>query len=446
MSERGAGPAHWIPKILAIWGAILVVFTWGYATHRFRLFPASHISDATDTLLELKSRLAGELPHFYHPTRQTKVVSIAKPAEMAPGVTLVTGVGPERTLFARLVDPQGRTLHSWDINWWKMWPDADHVPRGKRPTEPPGMDIHGAVLASNGDLTFNFSDYGLMQVDFCGRVKWRSPHMTHHTVFADENGHFWSLDVFDRDTLDPKRPNIMPPYRDVSVVEFGPDGRLLRRFNIYGLLQRNGLNGIMYLASYDDEDSPIRGDHLHANDVDVFPASLAPGKFSAGDVMVSLRNANTIFVFDPATQKIKAMLTGQFVRQHDPDFVDGWTISVFDNHTIGEPPERRGSRIVEYDFRTGTQRTLFAGGGAKPFFTAVMGNHQRLANGDILITESQGGRAFEVNPRAEFVWEYNNLVSKGVVGDLTDAHRISPEELPPEKIRQLAASCPKTAA
>lgn len=437
---------RWLPKVLAIWGAVLVIFAWGYATNRFRLFPASHISDATDTLLELKSRLSGELPHFYHPTDQTKTVSILKPAEMAPGVTLITGVGPERTLFARLVDPQGKILHRWDINWWKMWPNPAHVPADKRPTEPPGMDIHGAVLAQNGDLTFNFSDYGLIQVDFCGRVKWRSPHMTHHTVFADEKGHFWSLDVFERKTLDPKRPNIMPPYRDVGVVEFSPDGRLLRRFSVYDLLQRNGLNGYMYLASYEDEDTPIRGDHLHTNDVDVFPASLAPGKFNAGDVMVSLRNANMIFVFDPATQKIKAVVAGQFVRQHDPDFVDGWTISIFDNHNIGEPPERRGSRILEYDFRTETMRTLFAGGGAKPFFTAVMGNHQRLANGNILITESLGGRALELNPRADLVWEYNNLVGDRVVGDLTDAHRISPEGLSAEKVRQLAASCPKTSA
>lgn len=431
------------PAALSVWGAILFVYMAGYSTHRFDLWPASHIGDASAAAQELKRRLSGELPHFYHQTGQTKTVSLVKPAEMSPGATLITGVGPERTLFARLVDARGRTLHKWDIDWWRMWPNPTHVPDDKRPTEPPGMDIHGATLAPNGDLTFNFSDYGLMQVDFCGRAKWRAPHMTHHTVFTDEQGHFWSLDVFDRKTPDPERPNIMPIYRDVSVLEFRPDGRLLRRFNVIDLLQRNGMQGFLYMASYEDESTKITGEQLHVNDVEVFPSHLAPGRFAPGDVMVSVRNANLIFVFDPATQRIKAALAGQFVRQHDPDFVDGWTISIFDNNNIGEPPDRRGSRILEYDFRAEAMRTLFAGGGARPFFTAVMGNHQRLPNGGILITESQGGRTFEVNSRGELVWEYNNLIKEGVVGDLTDASRIPPEVLPLGKIQALSAACSK---
>ena len=441
MRSWAARLARWAPPALGILGAVVAVFLWGYATHRYFLFPADYIIAASDTAGELKRRLSGEPPHFYHPTRQTRTVSVLQPQAMAPGVTLITGVGPDRTLFAKLVDAQGKALHSWDIDWWRMWPHPDHVPEGKRPHEPPGMDIQGAVLSPNGDLTFNFSDLGLMQVDFCGRVKWRAPHMTHHAVADDEKGNFWSLDVVMRDDEDPTLPNIKPQFRDVSVVEFSPDGKLLHSYNIYRLLQKNGLHGFMYLSSYEDESTAVTGDHFHTNDVDVFPSSMAPGEFAPGDVMVSVRNANLVFVFDPRTEKIKTVLAGRFVRQHDPDFVDGWTVSIFDNNNIGLPESQRGSKIVEYDFRTGQMKTLYAGGGTRTFYTAVMGNHQRLPNGNMLLTESQNGRVLEVNRSGDLVWDYNNLVGGGLVGDLTDAVRIPPDVLPAAKIHRLAAGC-----
>jgi hypothetical protein len=40
------------------------------------------------------------------------------------------------------------------------------------------------------------------------------------------------------------------------------------------------------------------------------------------------------------------------------------------------------------------------------FYTAFMGNAQRLWNGNTHITESATGRLFEVTPAGEVVWEY----------------------------------------
>ena len=37
-----------------------------------------------------------------------------------------------------------------------------------------------------------------------------------------------------------------------------------------------------------------------------------------------------------------------------------------------------------------------------------MGEHEFLANGNILITESEGGRVFEINPNGKIVWEFIN--------------------------------------
>ena len=43
-----------------------------------------------------------------------------------------------------------------------------------------------------------------------------------------------------------------------------------------------------------------------------------------------------------------------------------------------------------------------------PFFTATCGTAERLPNGNTLITESDNGRAFEVTPDKEIVWEFYN--------------------------------------
>ena len=43
-----------------------------------------------------------------------------------------------------------------------------------------------------------------------------------------------------------------------------------------------------------------------------------------------------------------------------------------------------------------------------PTYSAACGVSQRLPNGNTLITESDNGRAFEVTPDSEIVWEFYN--------------------------------------
>ena len=58
--------------------------------------------------------------------------------------------------------------------------------------------------------------------------------------------------------------------------------------------------------------------------------------------MVSLRNIHAVMVFDPDTLNIKYLSIGKVVRQHDPDFIDGNRISIFDNNNVA--PESQGRK------------------------------------------------------------------------------------------------------
>jgi len=55
-----------------------------------------------------------------------------------------------------------------------------------------------------------------------------------------------------------------------------------------------------------------------------------------------------------------------------------------------------------------------------------MGKHQWLPNGNMLITESMAGRAFEIDNKGTMLWEYFNLVEPHLLGLLTEAQRLTP--------------------
>jgi len=57
----------------------------------------------------------------------------------------------------------------------------------------------------------------------------------------------------------------------------------------------------------------------------------------------------------------------------------------------------------------------------------LMGKHQALPNGNMLITESDNGRAFEIDESGEIVWEFVNLVGDGKVGIVQEVQRLSTE-------------------
>jgi hypothetical protein len=134
-----------------------------------------------------------------------------------------------------------------------------------------------------------------------------------------------------------------------------------------------------------------------------------------------------VLAFDPATRKIKFLNTGSFVRQHDPDFIDGNTISVFDNNNIASRFYGHQSRILILSAITNQSHVFYSGNKEQRFYTRVMGKHQWLPNGNVLISETLKGRAFEVDKRGEIVWQYFNEVEEGMIGIMSEVQRLPSE-------------------
>ena len=164
------------------------------------------------------------------------------------------------------------------------------------------------------------------------------------------------------------------------------------------------------------------------NDVEPLPEALASEypDFQAGDLLVSLRDLNLVLVFDPETLEVRWSATGPFVRQHDPDFIGGGWIGVFDNRRDGT--ERGtvlgGSRIIALHTESDSSRVVYSGSKGSRFYTAELGKWQSLENGNVLLIESQAGRVLEVDDSGNVVWEWvNEPFSDEFVPEVPEATR-----------------------
>jgi hypothetical protein len=431
-----------LPAALFIWGVVIGGFAWGWFAHASRVFPYRLLHGMVHEAKPLAQELTGELPDAFVKAPVPQTVIVHTGAAPAPGMTLIAGVGKGGKMMAKLVDFDGKVEHSWDLDWFRIWPDRTGVPGDSLPQSEPGVDVHGVVLEPDGDLVFNYENLGMVKIDFCGRVVWRLARMTHHALVEDDAGHLWALDHIIHTQPDPKFSTFHTPFDEDEVIELSQDGHMMRAISVPRLLRHNGYGGLLYMSSIDDVHDAPCCDFLHTNDVEIFRDRMKEGLFKHGDVMISVRDINTVVVFDPDTRKIRAIMIGRTVRQHDPDFIDGSTISIFDNHNTDRPLDRAWSRILIHDFKTGAERVFFKGGPQHPFYSQTMGKQQWLPNGDLLITEHMHGRAFELNAQGQIVWEYYNQLGGGVIGLINAAQRVDPAKLSVDQARRMEKACP----
>jgi hypothetical protein len=431
--------------LVAAWG-------WGVYSVLNQVFPYPQIRDAireSRTAVSFLREQAGfDLPLYYLPGASHETsVRTHKPEALSPGFVLVSHMIANAEEVVRIIDNDGRVMHEWKIDWFRLWPNPDHLSDEVRPKSRPGTSIHGLALMDDGDLVFNFENLGLLRLDYCGNVVWRLPYLTHHSVEVAEDGNLWVSGKIAH--LEPveRMPNFAPPFDEYTVLEVAPTGKIVREISLYDLIVDNGLRGLLHLSTRNNYGTRVSGDTLHLNDVEPFPAGMEAGVFGPGDIMVSLRNINAVIVFDGRTQRIKYTSIGAFLRQHDPDFVDGNTISVFDNNNLSaatteafDADPALTSRILLIDARTGEVRVHYEGTPAQPFFTNIMGKHQWEPNGNVLITGAREGRAFAVDPAGELVWEYYNDVGDGLVGLFDDAQRL-PAAIGAEDLDRFARAC-----
>jgi len=294
--------------------------------------------------------------------------------------------------YAAVMDMQGKLLHTWTYKL-DAWPDNPEIKKGWIRSF-----WRQAHVYDDGSILVLYGGQGFVKLTADSKLVWKRANMAHHLFEVQPDGHILTLTRHWEDHADVSADPVLVDY----IAELDADGNTLRELSLLDAVQKNADAEATWRKS-----GSTRKDVFHANSVATVTDALAkklPG-VEAGMVLVSMRDANMLVIVDPATNTVAWSKAGGFHKQHDAEVTPDGDIMLFDNH---DSWSKQHSAVEVYDPQTWSKRWSFAGSDAEPFWTQSAGVQHLLDNGDVLIVETEGGRALEVARDGSVVWEFYN--------------------------------------
>ncbi len=316
--------------------------------------------------------------------------------------------------YANLVDMQGNVVHRWALPYREIW---DKSPSGRAPRPDDRIYWDKARLLPNGDLLVVITadndtpwGYGLIRIDRDSKLVWSYHGPTHHDLNLTGDGRIVTLthDFTDEDI--PGLHGLERPWLNDFVVTL--DLETGRELGKVPLAQA-------FLASR----SPSRCTRHPATRLRpaarqqravsrrTADSGLRPAQGRPGQVLVSFRNISTVALIDPQAGEVTWVARGPWFVQHDARVLPNGNFTLFDN--AASYREGNISRVLEVNPGTHAIVWSYEGNDEHPFESYVRSSAEPLPNGNYIITESDGGRLFEVTPNGEIVWEFVNPVRGG---------------------------------
>jgi outer membrane protein assembly factor BamB len=404
-------------------------------------FPSGYLTNAYrgGQALLAKSRYDHPYPsEMWQPARtDARGVTIYDPDRAHAGYTLYTS-GHAQT--ALLISMAGEVLHEWHLPYSEVW-DASADAKDPRP------DTHiyyrKAHVYPNGDLLAIYIaagdtpwGYGLVKMDKDSRLIWKYLRRVHHDLDIAEDGSIYTLTHEIRDNIILGWEHLKPPRIDDFLVVLSPDGQEIDKISIV-----DAFVGSPYARMVNQVAWYSAGDFFHTNSVDLVDEQAAEklSGVAGRQVLLSMRELGAIGLLDLNREVFTWALRGPWVGQHDPDLLPSGNTLLFDN--FGHFGSGGISRVIEFDPRTMQIVWQYAGDERRPFYSNLRSAQERLGNGNTLITESDGGRLFEVAPDGEIVWEFINPVRGGDADEFVPVvswgQRIDPTQFDPTFLESL---------
>lgn len=336
------------------------------------------------------------------PTVFPRGVTVHDKSKAYQGYTLYCVEKGNRAL---VVDMEGNVVHSWDFP--SLSSPVKPLPRG-----------HIMVLQSTDG---KHSDR-LRKYDWDGNMVWEFAlpggfYSFHHDFNQLSNGNIMVLTTKLR-TL----PEFIPhQVKDNIILEIDPTGSIVWQWSTLEHYHQLGISdeGKALIASQS------KWDVFHTNSIRTLPVNrfgASDKRFGPGNIIVSQRNTNIVFIIEKATGDIVWKMQETVGQHHasmiQPGLPGSGNIILFDNGGYGGYPEiqRSFSRILE--IHPVKERTVWKYEATdnnrvpESFFSRFRSGVQRLPNGNTLITETNYGRVFEVGADKKIVWEFINPVNK----------------------------------
>jgi len=321
------------------------------------------------------------------------------PTAAQPGWNFyVSGHGLEAVLLAM----DGTPLHRWRTTLSAAFPGE--------PRSPDADCFRRAALLADGSILALVQGMGLVRLDVSSRVVWQRS----EPLFND----LWVSPAENRIVVLGKRATARPDLRDGEplledyLVTLDAEGRVVARVSLLAAFERSRFRDLLF---------PL-GDHadvLHSNTIERLDGAAAAddGPLARGNLLVSLREIDTVAILDAAGDRVLGAQRGPFRRQHEPSLADDGRLLLFDN--LGGEGGR--SRVVAVDVANGEVTTLFAGFPGRRFASLQAGACRRLGNGNLLVVSSEQGVAWELSRAGEIVWELRSPHRAGARRELVAA-------------------------
>jgi hypothetical protein len=418
-------------RILFVIGIAFAAFLYGAATVKFQIPPHQWLHEAR-LGWEAWGAIERDLRNFPNNFEQFEDGAPAAPQaralaqEAGEERILVTG-GPYEMMdrcptwgcMAWVADRSGNVLHTWEVNLDELWKDLKGFSG-----EVNNLALYpvGMALGADGSLVITFQgrdtypiQIGIAKIDRAGRIVWKRFDHSSHWIAVDPKGLIYtpySLHIKDFQNLGGTGVQLACASGESNIDRIrvlSDQGAPVRELPILENLVQAGYRGLLY--SVRDGCDP-----LHLNSIDIATPEIAariPGA-KAGDLLVSLREMNTVALLDGETGAVKRALTGRTAAQHGVRFLPDGTALGFDN--MGGDRALGGSRVVRIDLVHGTAHTVFPRGGMEsdsgvlPFFSQVAGHIDVSADGKrALVAVTHQGRLLEIDVASgKPLWVYDN--------------------------------------
>ncbi|MFC2162311.1 arylsulfotransferase family protein [Candidatus Altiarchaeota archaeon] len=265
--------------------------------------------------------------------------------------------------------------------------------------------------------------YALLKFDRDSKIIMELPSEFHHDMDLS-GGDIYVPSIERRRFLGLPLP--LPSYWDNGLIIMAPDGQVKRNVSFINLFldkdpgaSRMKILSRMFvwyvrpilLRSLDMHlwDAVLEQpsiDLFHVNSVEVLSQDI-PGVSRKGDVLVSMKHLDAVAIINVEREEVLWMWgMDDLSGPHNPTLLSNGNIMLFDNGVWGEC-----SRVIEVDPKSNEIVWEYKGDPPTSFHSPVMGGVQELGNGNLLITESTKGRAFEITRDKEVVWEFWNPVT-----------------------------------
>jgi hypothetical protein len=271
----------------------------------------------------------------------------------------------------------------------------------------------------------------MVKMDRDSKVIWSYLAHTHHDFDIAPDGRILALtNEFTSDDIE-GLGKVDKPFLEDFVVMLSPDGKELKKVSVTRALAKSRYKLLrLAIPSYG------LGDPLHTNSVQYITAAQTKNFPFAkeGDLLLSFRDMSAVAVLSQESDEISWAMRGPWLWQHDASLLANGHITLFDN--LGGFRDGNSARVLEVDPKSGTVTWSYQGDDKHPFHSPLRSSAEVLPNDNVLITESDGGRVFEVTRAGEIVWNFVNPTRGGANNDMiaiaTWGQRIDPQSLDPD--------------